>query len=185
VSHEHPPSPAFTYAPVGGTSHGGLPPGWPGLRVRTRLGEGEAVFRAACEALMEWRMHRAMGVRVTADAPRAAPGVTVGVGLGVGPLRVNGPCRVVWTAGEERGAGWAYGTLPGHPVRGEEAFLVERHEDDSVWLTVSAYSRPDTWWMRALLPFVRVFQRAYAHRCGQVLRRLSGGGAPEGRGGAR
>ena len=45
-------------------------------------------------------------------------------------------------------------------------------------MTVSAYSRPDTWWMRAVLPLVRVFQRAYAHRCGRVLRRLSEGGAP-------
>ncbi|WP_326692404.1 DUF1990 domain-containing protein [Streptomyces sp. NBC_01795] len=165
---------------MGGTAHGGLPPGWPGLRVRTRLGGGEVVFRGACDALMEWRMHRTMGVRVTADAPRAAPGVTVTVGLGVGALRVHGLCRVVWAAEEERRAGWAYGTLPGHPVRGEEAFVVERREDGSVWLTVSAYSRPHTRWTRALLPLVRVFQRAYAHRCGQVLRRLCRGGVPRG-----
>ncbi|GAA2620622.1 DUF1990 domain-containing protein [Streptomyces axinellae] len=172
-----PPSSPFTYAPVGGTVHGGLPPGRPGLRVRTRLGGGEAVFRAACDAVMEWRMHRAMGVRVAADAGRAAPGVAVTVGLGVGRVRVYGPCRVVWAVEEERRAGWAYGTLPGHPVRGEEAFVVERHEDGSVWLTVSAFSKPHAWWTRALLPLVRVFQGAYAHRCGQVLRRLSRGGA--------
>ncbi|MGP3988218.1 DUF1990 family protein [Streptomyces sp. 3N207] len=165
--------PAFSYTPVGRTAHRVTPPGFHPLCVRTRLGAGEAAFTAASLALLEWRMHRAMGVRVETDAERAAPGVRVTVGLGVGRLRVYGPCRVVWTVVEERRAGWAYGTLPGHPERGEEAFLVEHAEDDRVWLTVWAYSRPAVWWTRAAGPVVRVLQRLYAHRCGQVLRRLT------------
>ncbi|NSC20384.1 DUF1990 domain-containing protein [Streptomyces albus subsp. chlorinus] len=166
---------AFTYSPVGGTASGAVPPGFGRLRVRTRVGEGRAVFEAASRALMEWRAHRAMGVTMATDAGRAAPGVLVTVGLGVGPLRVRGPCRVVWTVREERRTGWAYGTLPGHPQCGEEAFVVEHAEDGRVWLTVSAYSRPALWWTRAGGPLVRVFQHLYAYRCGQVLRRLARG----------
>ncbi|NGO68356.1 DUF1990 family protein [Streptomyces boncukensis] len=167
-----PPAP-LTYAPVGATAQGGTPPGFNGLRVRTRLGSGEAVFRAAAHALMTWRLHRRMGVRITADAERAAPGATVTVGLGAGPLRVRGPCRVVWAVQEPHRAGWAYGTLPGHPECGEEAFTVHRDGDGTVWLTVTAYSRPGVWWTRAAGPLVPVFQRGYARYSGLVLRRLA------------
>ncbi|MFF8285722.1 DUF1990 family protein [Streptomyces albus] len=175
MTSEHSRSPVFTYSPVGQTAHRVTPPGFNGLLVCTELGSGPGVFAAASRALLEWRMHRAMGVRMTSDAARAAPGVRVTVGLGVGRLRVEGPCRVVWTVEEERRAGWAYGTLAGHPEHGEEAFLVEHAHDGRVRLTVWAYSRPAAWWARAAGPLVPVFQRLYAHRCGQVLRRLARG----------
>lgn len=163
----------FTYGDTGATWQGRTPAGFHALRVRTRLGQGAAVFAAAERALMHWRMHREMGVTVAADAERAAPGVHVTVGLGVGRLRVYGPCRVVWAVSEEDRAGWAYGTLPGHPECGEEAFLVTLGEDGEVWLTVSAFSRPGVWWVRAGGPLLRSLQYAYARRCGQVLRRLA------------
>jgi uncharacterized protein (UPF0548 family) len=111
-------------------------------------------------------------MRVSAAAPEAEPGVAVTVGLGVGPLRLNAPCRVVWTLREPDRMGFAYGTLPGHPACGEEAFLVERLPDDSVWLTVTAFSRQVRWYTRAGGPLTRAAQRAYARRCGRVLRRL-------------
>lgn len=170
VTEQHP---AFSYAPVGRTAHGVTPPGFRPLCVRTPLGTGEAVFQAASRAVLEWRMHRAMGVRMETDAERAVPGVQVTVGLGIGRLRVHGPCRVVWLVEDERRAGWAYGTLPGHPQCGEEAFWVEQALDGRVRLTVWAYSNPAVWWTRAAGPVVPVLQRLYAHRCGQVLRRLA------------
>ncbi|MBA0051149.1 DUF1990 domain-containing protein [Streptomyces sp. AJS327] len=173
-----PAEPALTYPAdsVGATAPGSdrrPPRGYSTLWVRTRLGTGEAVFRAASRALREWRMHRAMGVAVDAEAPRAATGTRVTVGLGVARLRVRGPCRVVWTLDGERRAGWAYGTLPGHPERGEEGFLVTHRADGTVWLEVRAFSVPGVWWTRAAGPLVRLFQRLYARRCGQVLRRLA------------
>lgn len=42
--------------------------------------------------------------------------------------------------------GFAYGTLPGHPETGEEAFVVERNGEGDVRFTITAFSRP-----RALL----------------------------------
>lgn len=166
----------FTYEDTGATWDGRTPAGFRALRVRTRIGRGDAVFTAAARALAEWRMHREMGVTIDAEAERAAPGVHVTVGLGLGRLRVHGPCRVVWAVSEERRAGWAYGTLPGHPERGEEAFLVSRRDDGTVWLTVTAFSRPAVWWTRVAGPLVPVFQRGYARRCGTVLRRLAARG---------
>jgi uncharacterized protein (UPF0548 family) len=172
----------FTYREVSATAAPGrLPPaGFRLLRVRPRLGSGAEVFGAAGRALAEWRMHRRAGVRVETAVPRAEPGVRVVVGVGVGRLRLRGTCRVVWVADEPRRAGWAYGTLPGHPECGEEAFEVTWEEDDSVWLTVTAFSRPAILLTRLGGPLTRLLQRQYARRCGRVLRRLSRSGAGAG-----
>ncbi|CAL9598091.1 hypothetical protein SUDANB106_05385 [Streptomyces sp. enrichment culture] len=170
------PAAGLTYAGAGATREGdpsGYPPGFGRLRVRTRLGSGREVFLAAGRAVLTWRMHRAMGVGMATASPRAEPGVRVVVGLGAGRLRIHAPCRVVWTADGERRAGFGYGTLPGHPESGEEAFVVELDDDGAVWLEVRAFSRPEVWWARAAGPLVPLFQRLYARRCGAVLRRLS------------
>ncbi|WP_112467684.1 DUF1990 family protein [Streptomyces triticisoli] len=163
----------FTYAEVGATrEQGHCPPGFRSLHMRTRIGEGEEVFRRASEAVLTWEMHRALGLGIEASAERAAPGVDVT--LSVAGI-VRAPCRVVWTTEEARRVGWAYGTLPGHPESGEEAFVVDRTGDGTVWLTVTAFSRPARWYTRAAGPAARGFQHAYVRRCGVVLRRLCAG----------
>ncbi|MFJ5533558.1 DUF1990 family protein [Streptomyces sp. NPDC093261] len=160
---------SFTYEDVGATRDGHCPEGFRPLHVRARIGEGEEVFRRASEALLTWELHRAMGVGVLAGADRAAPGVDVTLTLaGV----IKAPCRVVWAVEEHRRAGWAYGTLPGHPESGEEAFVVDRTGDGTVWLTITAFSRPAKWYTKAGGPAARGFQQAYARRCGSVLRKL-------------
>ena len=165
----------FTYAQVGATDEGRVPPaGYRHLRYRAMVGSGSRDFAAAGAALLDWRMHRALGiVRLDADADEAAPGVLVTVHLGAGPLRVHAPCRVVWAARGPRRAGWAYGTLPGHPERGEESFVGELDDAGTVWLTVTAFSRPARWFTRLAGPLVPPFQRLYARRCAQVLRRIT------------
>ncbi|MBE1488123.1 DUF1990 family protein [Plantactinospora soyae] len=161
----------FTYPEVGATGTGRLPAGYRHLRWRTELAPG--VFEAAGAAVLTWRMHRAMGVRMTTDAPSAAPGVAVTAGLGLGRLRLAAPCEVVWAVRDQRRIGFGYGTLPGHPMRGEEAFLVELADDGRVWFTVIAFSAPASRLTRLAGPVVPVLQRAYAWWCGTVLRRLT------------
>jgi uncharacterized protein (UPF0548 family) len=161
----------YTYEDVGATREDRCPPGFHRLHVRSRIGEGEAVFRRASEALMTWELHRAMGIRMVTEADKAAPGVDVTVGIGL----IKAPCRVVWTAEEYRRTAWAYGTLSGHPESGEEAFVVSRTGDGTVWLTITAFRRAATWYARAGGAATRGLQRAYAQRCGTVMRRLCAG----------
>jgi uncharacterized protein (UPF0548 family) len=163
----------FSYAEVGATRGGPLPAGYAHLRHRVGIGAGAAVFAAAGDAVLGWRMHRAVGVRPSADALRAAPGVRVRVVLGVGPFALTAPCEVVWAEDGPDRAGFGYGTLAGHPECGEEGFLVELDGDGAVWFTVTAFSRPARWYTRAAGPLVPLFQRLYARRCGRVLRRLA------------
>jgi uncharacterized protein (UPF0548 family) len=159
----------LTYAEVGATREGALPAGYNHLRYRRYLGGREA-FDVAGEALLTWRMHRAAGIRMDASAERAAPGVTVRTGLGVGALRLVAPCEVIWTVEEPDRAGFGYGTLAGHPERGEESFLVTRDAKGRVWFSVTAFSRPDRWYTRAAGPAAVLFQHLYARHCAATLR---------------
>jgi uncharacterized protein (UPF0548 family) len=155
-----------------------VPPGYHLLVVRTPLGEGRRVRDAALRALTRWDAHRAAGLTVPAGTAPARPGVTVALRLGAGPLALTAPCRVVWARDDPPRAGFAYGTLPGHPVRGEEAFTVEQRPGDPagpVWLTVTAVSRGAAWYTRAAGPAGRAAQRAVARRYGRALRRAVAG----------
>ncbi|MET9645118.1 DUF1990 domain-containing protein [Streptomyces syringium] len=163
-------APRFTYPEVGATGRDPLPGGYSHLRVSTPTGHGRAVFEAAADAVLTWGMHRAAGVRIADGTPPAAYGVTVTPGVGIGPLRISGPCAVAWALREERRAGFAYGTLPGHPETGEEAFVVTIDDAGDVTLTVTAFSRPARWFTKAAGPLVPLFQRAYARGCGRALR---------------
>jgi uncharacterized protein (UPF0548 family) len=64
--------------------------------------------------------------------------------------------------------GFAYGTLPGHPESGEEAFLLEQHDDGTVTFAVTAFSRPATALARAAGPLGRAIQSHLTSRtCGR------------------
>jgi uncharacterized protein (UPF0548 family) len=160
----------LTYAEIGATRHEPLPSGYRHLHYRTYLGRD--VFEQAGDAVLTFRMHRATGARVTADADRAAPGVRVRVGAGLGPPALSVPCEVVWAADDDRRAGFGYGTLPGHQARGEESFVVERDEHGRVWFTVTAFSVPARLPMRLGGPVARLAQHGYARICGRALKRL-------------
>lgn len=99
------------------------------------------------------------------------PGQTVELVIPFGPFGVKSPARVVYVVDEPKRKGFAYGTLPGHPEDGEEAFLVELSADGSVWLTVRAFSRPATWYWWAVYPVLRLVQEFYTRR---YLRALAG-----------
>ena len=162
--------PELTYPEVGATRADRLPAGYHHLRHRVRLPDG--CFRTATEVVLSWRLHRAAGVWMRTDAARADVGVRVTPGLGVGPVRIWGPTEVVWAVDGPDRAGFGYGTLPGHPERGEEAFLVSRDDSGRVWFEVRAFSRPDRWYLRAAGPVGRAFQQGYAWWLGRTLRRL-------------
>jgi uncharacterized protein (UPF0548 family) len=92
------------------------------------------------------------------------PGDSVLLGIPFGPFHVTAPARVVYVVDDLNRKGFAYGTLPGHPESGEESFIVEQTEDGSVWLEISAFSRPANalWWI--VYPVLRLSQLYYTRR---------------------
>jgi uncharacterized protein (UPF0548 family) len=152
----------LTYREVGATARD-LPAGYDHLR-RSRILGAADTFAKDASALFSWQVHLSARLGVTASSTVAAAGVVVLLEAGAGPLRIHAPCRVVYTVTESRRQGFAYGTLPGHPESGEEAFLLEHRDDGLVVFTIAAFSRPATAYARAAGPVGRLIQRKITTR---------------------
>jgi uncharacterized protein (UPF0548 family) len=118
---------------------------------------GAGAFDRAKLGLVEWICHKGAGAEV---APKTiAEGANVLVSMHWGPVNIVAPCRIVYVVDEPTAFGFAYGTLPGHPERGEELFIVEREEPDLVRLRIEAFSLPADPFVRAVFPIARWVQR--------------------------
>lgn len=166
----------LTYAEVGGTQAGPLPDGYRHLRVRHLLMTGATGpdLAAVGDALLSWRVHEAALVEVVPAGPEAVPGLRVVSRPGAGPVYLSVPCEVVWVERSPTRIGFGYGTLAGHPFRGEEAFVVERDDAGDLWFVVTAFSVPDRWWVRAAGPLTVVGQRLYLRVLARGARRIAG-----------
>jgi uncharacterized protein (UPF0548 family) len=162
----------LTYAEHGATQST-LPQGYHQVHRHEQLGAGPETFLRAVTALTTWEMHRAVGLTVDASTPTAVVGSVVVMRLGPPGLDITIPCRVVYVVDEPDRQGFAYGTLPGHPETGEEAFVVHMHVDGGVYLDLRAFSRPATLMARAGGPFTRLMQQLVTDRYVRALRRLS------------
>ncbi|WP_163803049.1 DUF1990 domain-containing protein [Mycolicibacterium anyangense] len=155
----------LTYTQVGAT-FGQLPAGYHHVRLSAPIGRGRDRFEQAAATVLRYGMLRGAGLRVTATTEVAEVGTDV---LGkLGPFVA--PCRVVYVVDDKNRRGFAYGSLPGHAVAGEEMFGV-RYEpaDDSVHAEVVAFSRPATWWSQVGAPVASVVQRVITRRYLSVL----------------
>lgn len=130
----------LTYPEVGRTA-GKLPHGYRIINCTRRLPTGTGFDRATRD-LLHWQVQQRAGLRVAASGDQVTPDAVVELSIGIGRLAVRAACRVVYVVDEPRRQGFAYGTLPGHPERGEEAFLLESHRDGRVSFTILAFSRP-------------------------------------------
>jgi len=164
-----------TYEPLGASRGEELPRGFHHVRVRERIGDA-AAFERAITGLRTWVAHEGAGLGIYPHEP-VAPGVTVIVVTSVGPIHIVAPCRVVAVFKEPDSFGFAYGTLPGHPERGEESFIVERR-DDATYFCVSAFSRPVDPWARWSGRVGRAVQRSITRRYVNALRRFVEAGSP-------
>jgi uncharacterized protein (UPF0548 family) len=170
----------------------------PGLRLREQrvpLGEGERIWRRAVEVVSGWAIKQAIGFTVAPDDPVVVEGRDYETRYGW--MRVHEPVRVIWVADEPDRRGFGYGTRPGHPITGEECFLVERDPDGSIWFVTRTVSRISGGRWLVLWPGIRTlqpyFQRAYARSAVRLvtetdaplgglrrLRRRMVGGGPSG-----
>lgn len=159
----------FTYDEVGATL-GDLPAGYHHLSETFVVGHGRASYDVAAERLMTWGVQRGAGLGVAASTDRVEPDAVAIVRLGWGPLAVKAPVRVVAVVDEPDLRGFAYGTLPGHPERGEELFVVDLADDGTVRLGITAFSRAGSRLSRWAGPAGRLVQRQITRRYGRALR---------------
>jgi uncharacterized protein (UPF0548 family) len=148
------------------------PPSDPEYRrseVSAIVGSGGTVWERAALDVLRWRVKTASGFTVDPTGP-VSLGDRVIVTAHLFGVTVVEPVEVVGVVEEPDRVGFAYRTLPGHPVNGEEAFIVHRHGDD-VHLTVRSLTRaaPQQPW-KALYPLLRIVQRITRRRYLRSLR---------------
>jgi uncharacterized protein (UPF0548 family) len=141
------------------------------------IGDSDLHWRLATEAVLAWGVKTRSGSTVL---PSAGTGVRVVEGAdytlvaSVGPLRIREPVRVVSVVDLPDRCGFAYRTRPGHPVTGEEAFIVHRSLDGLVWFTLRSVTRPGLGRWRLAFPAILIAQRWYRRRYMRAMRLMVG-----------
>lgn len=165
------PSLQINYDAVGGTRPGetSWSPPRPGYRAHARtvqIGQGEGCWQTAQAEVLSWEIKRRSGF--TVNPPPQGAGVQEGdrywLIAHLGRLRVREPAVVVAVTRQPDRCGFAYGTLDGHPVSGEEAFIVHRTPDGVVWLTLRSLTRAPRGRWRIAYPLALAAQRVYRRR---------------------
>jgi uncharacterized protein (UPF0548 family) len=176
----------FSYSDVGATRT--IPPhGYRINHMRAPLGKGPEVHGRAVDALTSWKLLTVAGLELFPTHPAMQSQTTVAMlsrHFGLWSLDL---CRVIYLLnaependGDIQRTGFAYGTLPGHAVRGEEIFSVEWHRTtDEVWYDIFSFSEPASLLIRLGEPVARSAQKRFAAASiNEALRQASDGTAP-------
>ncbi|HKP47226.1 MAG TPA: DUF1990 domain-containing protein [Pyrinomonadaceae bacterium] len=162
----------FSYREVGATKT--IPPDWYNLdHNRVCLGKGRETFMRASEALGRWRHFELGWAAVVPQGTPMQTGSVVAVQAHTFGMWSLNACRIVYTINEQAKFGYAYGTLADHAERGEERFMIEILDDDSVWYDILAFSRPQKFIVRLGRPLARRLQRRFARDSMAVMKRLA------------
>jgi len=141
------------------------------------LGQGRDLWDAASSIILAWGIKTRSGFKVE-SVPSGTTSARVGVDYrltaALGPFTLREPVRVVAVVDEPDRCGFAYGTLEGHPVSGEEAFVVHRDGAGAVWLTLRSLTRRGHGRWRLAFPVVLVAQHWYRRRYLRALRNIGG-----------
>lgn len=148
----------FNYSDVGASRAGTTPLGYDTVTESAIVGAGVAQFSLLADGIRNWQIQRQSGVDVAADSP-AREGVNVALAQRFGPVAIVFGCRVVWTVDEPNRNGFAYGSLPGHPEAGEEAFIAELEPDGAVRFRVFGFTSAGTVATAVTRPVTRAFTR--------------------------
>ena len=168
------------YDAVGATSPSepvwtGSTEGYRRLEDVVRVGAGPACWAAATASLLRWGVKTRSGFAVRPAADEVRAGDRRWLVARVGPVRVREPVVVVEVVETPDCVGFSYGTLRGHPVAGEECFVLRRSAAGEVTLTLRSLTRPGRGVWRPLFPVLLLAQRWYRRRYRRALQDLTGG----------
>lgn len=155
----------LTYSEVGATraDRGKNLPMYRHLRQSRRLAAA-TTWTSATQALLRWQVPDRAGLRVRASSIVIEQGSVGELSFGLGKAAFRAPVRVVYLDQDADHCAFAYGTLPGHPEIGEEAFALDRDADGGILFTITAFSRPGTLTTRVAGPLGALVQSAATWR---------------------
>ncbi|MFE1663286.1 DUF1990 family protein [Microbacterium sp. P02] len=155
--------PDVTYPEVGATA-GALPAGYRHVRVERLVGRGREDYEQTCDLLLAGQAQRRAGAIIRLSQVPLRTGTYVRMLVRIGPLGFRIPCVVVWAERTTDLCGFAYGTLPGHPERGEERFELRLRPSGEVVFRITAFSAPGRWFTRLGGPVARLVQTTMTRR---------------------
>jgi uncharacterized protein (UPF0548 family) len=154
----------FSYSQTGATANQ-PPTGFTVDHNQIQLGKGTQRFQRAVSALQRWEQFDLGWVTVKPSGKPLQVGTTVAVQAHTFGFWSLSAARVIYLIDERQTQsarfGFAYGTLPDHVEQGEERFMIERREDDSVWYSIYAFSRPRHPLVRLGFPLARMLQKRF------------------------
>ena len=168
----------FNYNEVGQSRDSETPPrGYRANQWRSVIGRGESDFERAITGIQQLRMLNLGWIRVVpAESQLEANGMiaTLARCLGVYALQV---ARVVYiideVSGTKRRFGFGYGTLPEHPMRGEERFTASMDtQTGEVVYEIYSFSRPSTMPGKLGVWYLRHTQKRFCRESATVLERI-------------
>jgi uncharacterized protein (UPF0548 family) len=160
----------LTYPEVGATKALPMPASYRHNENQITVGRGQDIFERAVHALRGWQAQIGAGIEVVPAEAWVGRDETIILLIRAGGLWASAPCRVVYVIEEPDRFAFAYGTLPGHPERGEVAFEVTRDEAGEVDFRVWSFSRPVDRLARLGAPLTRRIQKRATHRYLTALR---------------
>jgi len=151
----------FTYLHTGHTKRAMPVRPYNNDNLKVKIGQGDADFRQAQEAIRRWRMFPDTWTRILPQNAPVREGMTVAVYIRALGLWWRNASRIIYTMEEPNRFGFAYGTLPGHIEKGEELFLVEIQPDGAVYYEIRAFSLPRHWLAWLGYPLARYLQATF------------------------
>ncbi|MBF0180359.1 MAG: DUF1990 domain-containing protein [Magnetococcales bacterium] len=147
------------------------------LHHRHCLGRGEETFLRVRAAFGRWRMYQLSWLDVCWPETPLVEGevvATLGQVMGTWWINVN---RVIYTVEEDGPVarfGFAYGTLDGSVLSGEERVLVEwNRRDDTVYYDLFSFSRANRWIARAMTFYLWFLQERFARESARAMERIA------------
>jgi len=161
------------YSDVGASLAGRAVSGFRSLRYEIELSASEETFARAVLGLRTWEAHRIPRVKVVPERASVTPGASLILEIGPQKLAIAAPCRIVGVVDEPDRFGFAYGTLPGHPECGEEAFVVGRSRKGRTTFEIFGFSRPGSSIVRLSGPIARMIQLGATNSYLRALKRFA------------
>ncbi len=125
---------------------------------QVKVGSGQLAFNQAIAALKSWTAHQSYWINTFPTNVPIEVGQNIIIAVGINGFQLLSGCRIVYTINEPKVFGFAYGTLQQHPAIGEERFLLEWLEDESVIFSLYAVSKPSNWFYSLVVPITRKIQ---------------------------
>jgi len=159
----------LSYSEVGATK-GNPPAGYNFDTYSLKIGEGQKDFELAVEGFKAWKSHNGGGLHAYPIEMEFVAGNSATFGYVVGPVVILIPDRIVFAEQTDTKFECAYGSIVGHPEKGEEVFRIQLNDDGEVVMEIECFSNIVAPGVKLVYPIARFLQKRVTRKYMTALR---------------